>query len=107
MSAYYPINLDLRGRRAVVVGGGTVAQHKIRELVKAGALITVITPQGAPGLDDLAELDGVEILWREYRTGDLRHAVLVIAATNDRAVNHEVFVEAESLGIPVNSVDDV
>jgi uroporphyrin-III C-methyltransferase/precorrin-2 dehydrogenase/sirohydrochlorin ferrochelatase len=107
MSVYYPINLDLRGRRVVVVGGGTVAQHKIRELVRATARVTVITPEASPGLDQLADEGGVEILWRPYRRGDLQLASLAIAATSDRAVNHEVFVEAQARGIPVNAVDDL
>ncbi|MCC6472218.1 MAG: siroheme synthase [Burkholderiales bacterium] len=107
MSVYYPVHLDLRGRRVVVVGGGTVAQHKVRELIKAGAVITVITPDTAPGLDDLKDEGSVEVLWRGYRGGDLAGAFLAIAATDDRDVNHAVFREAESLRIPVNAVDDV
>ena len=107
MSAYYPVYLDLRGRRVVVVGGGTVAQHKIRELLRSGAAVTVITPESPAGLDDLADEGSVEILWRRYRPGDLEGAFLAIAATDDRTVNHDVWVEAESRRIPVNAVDDL
>lgn len=107
MGAYYPIYLDLRQRRCVVVGGGSVAQHKIRELFSAGALVTVVTPDSAPGLDDLVEQGSVEILWRGYRPGDLKGAFLAIAATSDREVNHQVWLEAESHRIPVNAVDDL
>ena len=107
MSAYYPVYLDLRGRRVVVVGGGTVAQHKIRELLKAGAAVTAITPDSADDLEGLGEDGHLEILWRRYREGDLEGAFLAIAATDDRAVNHAVWLEAEARHIPVNAVDDL
>ncbi len=107
MSTYYPIYLDLRGRHVVVIGGGAVAQQKIRGLVDAGAKVTVISPEVTPGLEDLAVEGKVEILWREYRHGDLMGAFLAFAATDDRSANADVWAEAEERGIPVNAVDDL
>ena len=50
---YYPIFLDLRGRRTVVVGGGKVAERKVRKLLRAGAKVRVISPELTPGLERL------------------------------------------------------
>ncbi|MBI4500893.1 MAG: uroporphyrinogen-III C-methyltransferase [Gemmatimonadetes bacterium] len=104
---FYPVLLNLRGRRAVVIGGGAVAVQKVRGLRDAGAAVTVIAPEASAGLEELAELGGVEIMWREYRAGDLEGAFLAIAATDDRAVNRQVWEEAERCGIPLNAVDDL
>jgi precorrin-2 dehydrogenase / sirohydrochlorin ferrochelatase len=101
---YYPLNLDLRGRRVVIVGGGAVAARKARRLLSAGAELTVV----APGVDDLlaslAAGEGVRILRREYRAGDLEGALLAFAATDDPAVNHAVAAEARERGILVDVV---
>jgi uroporphyrin-III C-methyltransferase / precorrin-2 dehydrogenase / sirohydrochlorin ferrochelatase len=107
MSAFYPVFLDLRGRRAVVIGGGAVAEHKVRGLLAAGAHVTVVSPQMTPDLADLAMHGAIEPRQRAYRAGDLAGAWLAIAATNDRAVNSAVWAEAERLGVPLNAVDDL
>src|SRR5260370_32861497 len=107
MTVFYPFFLDLRGRRCVVVGGGNVARAKIRELLHAGAAVTAICPDPSFDLEELATLGRLEILWREYRTGDLEDAFLAIAATDDRETNAEIWAEAEHRGIPINAVDDL
>jgi len=96
--AFYPIFLNVSGKRAVVVGGGPVAVRKAKGLLEAGARVVVIAP-------DLAAELPVEWRKRRYRTGDLKGAALAFAATNDRAVNARVRSEANSLGIPVNVAD--
>src|SRR5215472_11269192 len=75
----YPIELDLSGRAAVVVGGGTVALRRTRDLVEAGARVTVIAPVVCAEFAELA----VTVLTRRYRDGDLTGAWLVHAATAD------------------------
>ena len=107
MSAFYPVFLDLRGRRAVLIGGGAVAEQKVRGLVAAGAHVTVVSPDLSAGLTDLALRGAIEVRRRPYRGGDLAGAWLAIAATDDRAVNEAVYAEAERLGIPLNAVDDL
>ena len=102
----FPIVLTgLADRRCVVVGGGAVAARKAAALVEAGAHPVVVSPQFAPELAEMASAGQVELLERRYRQGDLAGAALVIAATDDRAVNAAVFGEAQSRGIPVNVVD--
>jgi uroporphyrin-III C-methyltransferase/precorrin-2 dehydrogenase/sirohydrochlorin ferrochelatase len=107
VSAFYPVFLDLRGRRAVVIGGGAVAEQKVRGLVAAGAHVTLVSPETTAALTDLALQRGIELRRRPYHGGDLAGAWLAIAATDDRAVNEAVWAEAERLGVPLNAVDDL
>jgi len=87
----YPVELDLAGKLAVVVGGGTVALRRARALVEAGARVTVIAPDVT---SELAALP-VTLRRRRYRDGDLAGAWLVHAATDDPAVNEAVAAEAD------------
>jgi uroporphyrin-III C-methyltransferase/precorrin-2 dehydrogenase/sirohydrochlorin ferrochelatase len=108
MAAFgYPVSLDLEGRRCVVVGGGTVAEHKVQGLLDAGAAVTVVAGAFTPALKDLAARGEVELLHRPYARGDLAGAFLTIAATDDGAVNAEVFAEASEGNVLCNAVDDV
>lgn len=107
MTAFYPVFLDLRARRVVVVGGGAVAEQKVRGLLAAGSHVTVVSPDVSPALTALARRDVVELRRRPYRAGDLAGAWLAIAATDDRETNAAVWAEAERLGIPLNAVDDL
>ena len=105
--SYYPVALDLRDRRCVVVGGGSLAEQKVLGLREAGARVTVVSPTLTPALEELARQHAIDVRRRHYRRGDLQGARLAIAATEDRAINPAVFAEAEELGIPLNAVDDV
>ena len=106
MPSYYPIYLNLNGKRALVVGGGTIAEGKIDRLQQAGAGITVVSPEATPGIVRYADNGEVRWLRREYGAGDLDGAFIVIAATNQRDVNQRIFEDAERLGILLNVVDD-
>src|SRR6184192_2280598 len=107
MTAFYPVFLDLRGRRAVVIGGGAVAEQKVHGLVGAGAHVTVVSTDVTPALGALARRNAIEHKRRPYRRGDLKGAWLAIAATDDRGTNGAVWAEAEQLGVPLNAVDDL
>lgn len=98
----YPLFLDLREQPVVVVGAGAVAWRKMRALRAAGAQITVISPAARPEIVRW-QRHGV-VVWkqRRYRRGDLRGAMLVIAATDDPAVNERVCREARERGQLVN-----
>ena len=91
----YLAGLNLTGRRAVVVGAGTVAQRRLPRLLNAGAAVEVIAPEATPAVEALAEAG--ELVWhrREYRSGDLDGAWYAIAATSDPEVNAAVGAEAE------------
>ena len=104
---YYPVALDLAGRRCVVIGGGPLAEQKVLGLRDAGARVTVISPSLTPALDELDRRHAIDVRRRHYRWGDLKDAFLAIAAGEDRSANPAVWAEAEDLGIPLNAVDDV
>ncbi|MCI1223294.1 MAG: bifunctional precorrin-2 dehydrogenase/sirohydrochlorin ferrochelatase [Bifidobacterium subtile] len=95
----YPVNLDVSGKSAVVIGGGRVAARKIATLAHAGAAITVVSPSLDPRIDERS------VAWvrRAYRAGDLAGQDIVIVCTDDPEVNHQVAQDA-SRGQLVNNV---
>ena len=99
---YYPAFLKLKSRKAVVVGGGKVAERKVSALLKAGADVTVISPSIAPGLQKELLRKRIIHLSRTYRRGDLKGAFLTIAATDSPETNRRVSKDAPAL---VNVVD--
>jgi precorrin-2 dehydrogenase/sirohydrochlorin ferrochelatase len=103
---YYPVLLDLDDKLCVVVGGGRVAERKVRSLLQVGALVKVISPQLTQSLSRLKERGKIIHSQRSYRSGDLHRAFLAIAATDDRRANERVFSQALRQKIPVNVVDD-
>ncbi len=107
MAFGYPVSLELAGRRCVVIGAGTVAEDKITALLDAGATVSVVGDPVTAGIRRLAEEDRLELVERPYADGDLEHAFLAIAATDDIEVNAEVFSEAERRSVLLNAVDDV
>lgn len=100
----YPVNLVLDGRPCLVVGGGPVAARKVEGLLACHADVTVIAPVIAPEIR--AHGAGVTIVERPYAPGDTAGFRLVIAATDDPAVNQAVHDDAEAAGIWVNAADD-
>ena len=103
----YPICLvGLEQRRAVLVGGGSVAARRALALLDAGVHLTTISPAFCDEFPDPAQYPALNLVARPFIPGDLQGAFLAIAATNDMAVNHQVWSEAIQLGILVNVVDD-
>ena len=100
--SYYPAFLNLQGKRVVVVGGGKVAERKILALLKAGADVTVISPEITKRIAGEKLKGRVKHISRQYRRGDSRKAFLVIAATSSQEINRRVSEEAPCL---VNVVD--
>ena len=99
----YPVNLVLRGRSVLVVGGGAVATGKVTGLLEGGAdRITVVAPEVT---DELLSMP-VTIEARPYRSPEAAGHRLVVTATDDPAVNHRVFLDADAAGVWVNSADD-
>ena len=99
---YFPINLDVRGRKVVVVGGGGVARRKVASLVRCGAEVTVVSPGFCRAL---SRMKGIRRVRRRYRKGDTKGACLVVSATDSDQVNRRVHRHAVDAGIPVNVVD--
>ncbi|KJR43099.1 siroheme synthase [Candidatus Magnetoovum chiemensis] len=99
---YYPAYLDLSGKRCCVVGGGGVGERKTLTLLKAGANITVISPELTDTLDVLKKQHKFIHIEKTYETGDVKDCFLVIAATSDEEVNEKVAKDAPALVNVVN-----
>jgi len=103
---YYPIFLNIRGKRCVVVGGGPVALRKVNILLEHEANVEVISPELCPELSQLAKSRAIQVLQKNYNGGDLQGAFIAIAATDDGEINNKVAEEARAKGVLVNVVDD-
>jgi len=103
---YYPMFLHISGKRCVVVGGGQIALRKVKMLLEHGAVVTVISPELCPELKRLVGSGEIGVLQKNYHTGDLDHALIAIAATNDSIINREVVREAREKAVLVNVVDE-
>jgi precorrin-2 dehydrogenase/sirohydrochlorin ferrochelatase len=97
----YPIMLDVRGRLVVVIGGGPVGLRKARSLRDAGARVRLVEPR----VVDNGALDGVEVLAAPYRREAIEGAMLVLACTDDRALNSRIARDAAEQGALVNVAD--
>ncbi|MSQ23787.1 MAG: uroporphyrinogen-III C-methyltransferase [Chloroflexi bacterium] len=107
MSVYFPVALDLRGQRCVVVGGGPVAERKVLSLLDGGADdVLVVAPTMTSGIELAASQTGVRLLHREFQPEDLSGARLVMVATDEPAVTELVAAEARARHVLVNVADD-
>lgn len=101
-----PIVLEGSAVSALVVGGGRVAARKVRALVGAGARVHVVAPTIVDDIDALATTNAaLRITRSRYELEHLGDATLVIAATNDPAVNAAVAADARAARRLVNTVD--
>ncbi len=106
MPLYYPIFLDLRGRRVVVVGGGAMGEEKVVRLLEYGPRVVVVSPDVTERVAELADSGEVEWTRRAYQRGDLEGAfVAIVADTSDDATNHAVSNEARERNVPLNVAD--
>jgi siroheme synthase-like protein len=103
---YYPIFLEMKDRRCVVVGGGAVAERKVEGLVAVGASVTIISPAITKGLRRLLTQGEIRHLAREHRSGDLAGYEVAFVAMDDPELNVAACREARSRYVWVNSADD-
>jgi precorrin-2 dehydrogenase/sirohydrochlorin ferrochelatase len=103
----YPIVLDGGAIAAVVVGGGRVAERKVRALLPTGASVRVVAPAICESLREIARhTDRCTLEERDYRSEDTAGATLIFAATDRREVNARIAEDARRAGILVNVADD-
>lgn len=102
---FLPIFLDIRARPCLVVGGGDIAVRKISSLLRAHAAVTVVAPELSGRLRGQIERGAFTHVPRQFQESDLDGMQLVVAATDDRAVNRRVAQIARDRAIPVNVVD--
>jgi len=103
---YFAAFLDLKGKPAIVVGGGPVAAQKAEALLRCGARVTVIAPELGARLAELTLVGALRHEPKRFQPGDLLGAEIAIAATDDPAANESVSSAARSLKIPVNVADN-
>ena len=102
---YYPIYLDIRDKRCVVIGGGDVAERKVFSLLNAGAKVTVVSPAVTAVLKGISEAGRLEIKERPFSKRDLKGAFLAYAATDNEDINYKISEEARKMGVLLNIVD--
>ncbi len=103
--AYFPIFIQLEGEDCLVAGGGKVAQRKVEILLEYGPGIRLVAPEVTARLRELGEQGKIRIFLRQFQPEDLEGAGLVIAASNDPAVNGAISAACRRRKIPVNVVD--
>lgn len=101
----FPIYLEMSGRRAVVIGAGSVAVRKVQALHEAGSRVTVIAEQITPAHNEAIAFPDTELVLSLYSKNYLVGATLVIAATNDSALNRQIYHDCQELQILCNVVD--
>ena len=104
--SFFPISLEMRGRRCLVIGGGAVAERKIANLLEAGAEVTVISPDASENVARWSKNNSIQLEARCYQNGDLDGYELAFVATDDDRVNASVYQEGKSRGVWVNAADD-
>ncbi len=102
MSEFYPIYLNVKGKKCVIIGGGKVAYRKACSLREAGADTVVVSPEFCP---EIADEGGLTLVKENYDERFLDGALLVIASTDNEAINQKVALDAGKRDIIVNVVD--
>lgn len=103
---FLPIFYNLKGQRCLVVGGGDIALRKADLLVRAGAKLRVVSPDLCDALEELIQQNSGEYHRADYRRDYLSDVALVVAATDNGAVNVQVSDDAKQQGLPINVVDN-
>jgi siroheme synthase-like protein len=104
---YYPIFLNLKNKKCVVVGGGRVAYRKIKTLLDCGAKVVVISPDFCKDILQLKRNCSIKLIKRPYRIDDIKDASIVIAATDNKYVNRKVSKDSKKIKAIVNVVDSI
>ena len=102
---FYPLFLDLTGRRVLVVGGGGVAERKVETLLQAGAEVTVVAPAITDQLAALETAGRLRIQRRRFNEADLEGVLLVVSATDEPETQERVAASARARNVLVNTVD--
>jgi len=105
MNTLYPLFMNIEHRPVLVVGGGTVAEQKLKGLLEANADITVLAPHVTETIEGFAKNNKVRLLLRKYMRDDVKGFFIVVGATSNRSVQEEIFNDAQVHAIPVNIVD--
>ncbi len=103
--SWYPVSLNLKGRNCLIVGGGKVAERKLKSLIKAEANVTLIAPKINAILQEMREVGAYHYLNSTYQANDVNGFFLVIAATDCSETNSRIGADAELQAILFNSAN--
>lgn len=101
----YPVNLNLKNKKCVVVGAGKIAERKIKTLLDAGAKVYVVALQFTDNIIKLYKIKKIKIIKNKYKKKYLKKSFLVIAATDNKNVNNQICMDAKKIKILSNSVN--
>lgn len=102
---YYPVLLQLEEKTILVVGGGSVAERKVENLLEFGCRILIVSRELTKKLHQLIEIKRIQHLGSEFKEEQLEGVFLVIAATNDKDLNSRISAQARNHRLLVNAVD--
>ncbi|PIP38237.1 MAG: siroheme synthase [Desulfobacterales bacterium CG23_combo_of_CG06-09_8_20_14_all_51_8] len=102
---FYPVNLDIKDRNCLVVGGGPVAARKVKTLMDCGAVVTVVSLEFSESFQKIAQTPRLIMLQRPYETNDLAGKFLVIGATSNESLNRQINADAERRNMLCNIAD--
>jgi precorrin-2 dehydrogenase/sirohydrochlorin ferrochelatase len=103
--SYYPILVELEGQKALVVGGGNIAQRKIDTLLQHGAEVRVVSKELNDHLEQYLAEGKIKLIGREFDESQIKDSFMVIAATDDTELNKKISAAAKKNGILINAVD--
>lgn len=103
---WFPLFTDLSGKTVVVAGAGKIAKRRIETLMKFDCRIRVIATEALPEVTAYADEKKLELRIKPYEPSDLDEADYVLAATNNKQLNHEIYEKCKEGSIPVNVADD-
>ena len=102
MAIGFPLLIDISGNNCTVFGGGKSALRRVKELLRFGAKVTVVSPQICSELEQMSQNSLIRHIPRKYFRGDCTNAQLCVAATDDNTLNIAISTECKNKGVPVN-----
>lgn len=97
----FPLFIDISDKKILVVGAGKIGSRRIRVLLEFGGKVTVVSDK----TDINCPVENVSLINRKFKESDIEDYFLVIASTNDRAVNHRIYEICREKNIPVSVAD--
>ncbi len=105
MNPYYPLFLNLEKVRVLVIGGGSVAERKVRTLLRYGARVRLVSPELTKGLQQFVDTRRITCRKGTFRPSDLDRVRLAFCATDDVQINKKAVREGKKRGVLMNVVD--
>lgn len=103
---WFPLFTNVKGKTVTVVGAGKIARRRIETLMKFKCRIRVVAENALPEIKSYAANKQLELLVKPYEASDLDGSDFVLAATNDKKINHEIYLKCRECNILVNTADD-